>query len=80
MRLALDGEHHERVEPGHSLVTKTLPKHLVNRHLTSLASGDIIYQTGRRREGSQNGEAVCLGTITYTTTADGLVRSFSPVR
>ena len=64
--------HHVRVETWHSLVTKTLPKHLVNRHLTSLASGDIIDDTGRRRKGSRSGEAVCLETVTkYNNCADG---------
>lgn len=80
MTVALFGKHHERVEPWHSGVTKTLPKHLVNRHLTSLASSGIIYETGRQREDFQNCEVVCLETITYTTIAAGLLRSFSPVR
>ena len=78
MKLASFGKHHERVASAHSAVTKTLPKHLVNRQLTSLATGAIIDQTGRWREDSQNSEAVCLETVIYTATPDGLVRSFSP--
>jgi hypothetical protein len=74
------GGHHWMVEPDYSVVTKTVPKHLVNRHLTSLASGAIIDETGRRREDSRFSEAVCLETITYTTNSDSPVRSFSPVR
>ncbi len=61
------GNHHWMVEPDYSVVTKTVPKHLVNRHLTSLASDAIIDETGRRREDSRFCEAVCLETITYTT-------------
>ena len=77
MNVASSGSHHVYVEPGQSRVTKTLPKHLVNRHLTSLASGAIIDETGRRREDNRSGEAVCLETITNTTT-DGQARSLFP--
>ncbi len=70
--------HHREVGPRHFVVTKTHPKHLVNRHLTSLASGVIIDETGRRCEDSRSGEAVCLGTLTKKTTADGQARSLFP--
>jgi hypothetical protein len=55
------GSHHWLVGPDYSAATKTVPKHLVNRHLTSLVSGAIIDETGRRREDSRFSEAVCLG-------------------
>jgi hypothetical protein len=77
--VALHGKHHQAVEPGQSVGTNTLPKHLLNRHLTSLARGGIIDQTGRRREGPQFDEAVCLAIITtYNKLADGQVRSLFP--
>lgn len=78
MIVAFPGAHHRPVGPEHSPVTKTVPKHLVDRHLTSLASGAIIDETGRRREDSRSGEAVCLETITDSTIADGHARSLFP--
>jgi len=80
MNAAVSGNHHVPVESPQSVVTKTLPKHLLNRHLTSLVSGGIISQTGCRREDFQSGEAVCLETITIQQPRTARVRPFSPVR
>jgi len=73
--------HHSGVGAGHFPVTKTLPKHPVIGHLTSLASGDIIDQTGRRLQTLPFRRGVCLETITkIRTIADGQRGPLSPVR